>query len=41
VHDVEQSGALRAQRAAIGRVVGVALDMDDVGVLAFFTSPLA
>ena len=32
--EVEQRRALRAQRAAIGRMVGVALDMDDLGLLA-------
>jgi len=29
--EVEQAGTLRAQRAAVHRVVRIALDMDDVG----------
>jgi hypothetical protein len=33
MHEVEQRCALRAQRAAIGRMIGIALDVDDLRLL--------
>src|SRR5215831_8103417 len=35
MHHIEERGAFRAKRATIGRVIGVALDVDDVRLLTF------
>src|SRR5262249_32608217 len=35
MNEIEQTRTLRAKRPAIGRMVGVTLDMDDVSLLAF------
>ncbi len=37
--EVLQCRTLRAKRAAIGRVIRIAFDMDQLGLLAFLTSP--
>ena len=34
VHEFEQCRALRAERAAVGRMIGIAFDMNDFGLLA-------
>ena len=39
MHHIEQRGAFRTQRATVGRVIGIALDMENIAFSPFFRSP--